>query len=350
MSTQQYILRQNAAAPETEQARLLYITKAQYSEEWDSSLHTHDCAELFLVTGGRGSLHAGSVTVPVTADDFIIVNGGVPHTETSDPKDPMKYIVLGVKGLETRSDPGGYAVLRHFSEQRQAAACMRMLLQEAEAAQPGYEAVCHNLLQIILLLLLRREAVILHPVVPGPKSRECSLVRRYIDSHFKENLTLEQLASMASLSKYYLAHAFQKEYGLSPIRYLTRRRIQESRFLLAETDHSLTHIARVLGFSSLSYFSQAFRRIEGVSPKEYRQNSRGGVKGVEEPEGTDNSAGTEGTKDAKGEEAPEGTERKEAPEGTEDAKKAEGPERTEDAKGAEEPKGTKDAKGAEGSG
>ncbi len=280
MSTKQYILRRSAASPKTEQAWLLYITQTQYSEEWDSSPHTHDCTEFFLVTGGRGSFHVGSAVLPVTADDFIIVNGGVPHTETSSLRDPMKYVVLGVEGLETQSGPGGYAVLHHFSEQRHAAACMRMLLQEAEAAQPGYEAVCHNLLQVLLLLLLRRETVMLRPVVPGPKSsRECSLVRRYIDSHFKENLTLDQLAAMANLSKYYLAHAFQKEYGLSPIRYLTRRRIEESRFLLAETDHSLTHIARVLGFSSLSYFSQSFRRIEGVSPKEYRQRSRGKTKG-----------------------------------------------------------------------
>lgn len=276
MSTQQYIFRRRAAVPETEQSRLLYVTQTQYSEEWNSSPHTHDCTELFLVTGGHGSLHVGNAVIPVTADDFIIVNGGVSHTETSDLKDPMKYVVLGVEGLETRCGSGGYAILHRFSDQRPAAACIRMLLQEAEAAQPGYEDVCHNLLQIILLLLRRREAEILHPAVPGPKSsRECSLVRRYIDSHFKENLTLDQLAAMASLSKYYLVHAFQKEYGLSPIRYLTRRRIEESRFLLAETDHSLTHIARVLGFSSLSYFSQSFRRIEGISPKEYRQRRRG---------------------------------------------------------------------------
>ncbi len=276
MSTQQYILRQSAAAPETEQAWLLYITETRYSEEWNSSLHTHDCTELFLITGGHGFFHVDSAVIPVTADDFIIVNGGVPHTETSDRKAPMEYVVLGVEGLETRSDSGGYTVIHRFSEQRQASACMRMLLQEAESARPGYEAVCHNLLQIILLLVRRREAAALRPVAPGPKaSRECSLVRWYIDGHFKENLSLEQLAAVANLSKYYLAHAFQKEYGLSPIRYLTRRRIEESRFLLAETDHSLTHIARVLGFSSLSYFSQAFRRIEGVSPREYRQRCRG---------------------------------------------------------------------------
>lgn len=274
MSTRQYFIGTKDVARDPAQAWLLYVTQTQYSGEWNSSAHIHDCTELFLVTGGHGSLLVDNTAVPVAADDFFIVNGGVPHTETSDPEDPMKYVVLGVEGLETRGDSAGYVVLHRFPEQKNAASCMRMLLQEAETARPGYEIVCHSLLQVILTLLLRGELSVAQPAPVSKSSRECSLVRRYIDNHFKENLTLAQLADMASLSRYYLAHAFQKEYGIAPIHYLTRRRIEESRFLLAETDHSLSDIARMLGFSSPSYFSQAFLRFEGVSPREYRRRSR----------------------------------------------------------------------------
>ena len=61
---------------------------------------------------------------------------------------------------------------------------------------------------------------------------------------------------------------------MSPINYLISRRIEESRFLLRETDHTLTLISQMLGFSSLSYFSQCFRRVEGISPMEYRKRNR----------------------------------------------------------------------------
>ena len=71
-----------------------------------------------------------------------------------------------------------------------------------------------------------------------------------------------------------MAHTFQREFGVSPINYLISRRIEESRFLLRETDHSISQIAQILGFSSLSYFSQSFRRLEGVSPVEYRRRRR----------------------------------------------------------------------------
>ena len=275
MSTQQYVLDRSGGVPALDGARLLYVTSAQYSAEWASAEHTHTCAELFFVTAGSGAMQIGQVPHPLTAGDLMAVSGAVPHTEISAPEDPMEYVVLGVDGLETLAGADGFALVPGFYHQRQVAQCLDMLLLEAQRAQTGYEGVCQDLMHILLLLLVRHRGSILQSAPREQKaSRECSLVRRYIDEHFKENITLDQLAAAAHLNKYYLAHAFQKEYGVSPIRYLTARRIRESKFLLAETDHSLSHIAQVLGFSSASYFSQCFRRVEGVSPKEYRQHSR----------------------------------------------------------------------------
>ena len=69
-------------------------------------------------------------------------------------------------------------------------------------------------------------------------------------------------------------HTFSREFGISPINYLISRRIAESKHLLGETDHSLSQIAHMLGFSSPSYFSQSFRKLEGISPMEYRKQSK----------------------------------------------------------------------------
>ena len=278
MSTRQYILPQAEPSPAVDGARLLYVTRAQYSAEWASAPHIHACAELFFVLGGSGSLRIQQEVLPVQPGDMIVVSAGVPHTENSQAADPLEYVVLGVEGLETLSGPDGYMVLHGFSQRPDVSACLDLLLQEAAGGGQSNAAVCQSVLRALLLFLLRERQSALLPVSQSAKaSRECSLVRRYIENHFKENITLDQLAALAHLNKYYLSHAFQKEYGVSPIRYLTRRRIQESRFLLAETDHSLSYIAQVLGFSSLSYFSQCFRRLEGVSPKEYRLRRRSGV-------------------------------------------------------------------------
>ena len=289
LSTQQYVIgkeRDGAEKP----ARLLYVTHAFYSEEWNSSLHTHTCAELFFITGGHGAFQVQQDRFPVAINDLVVINTSVPHAETSQNGSPMEYVVLGVEGLEPLTGIGGYALMHLLGEQEMVSTCLRLMVQEAREGQPGWEDVCQNLLEAILLRLRRREDFALSAAVPvGPRAnRECDQVRRYIDNHFKEDLSLDQLAGLVHINKYYLSHAFRREFGTSPISYLISRRIQESRFLLCETDHTLSQIAQILGFSSLSYFSQSFRRLEGVSPMEYRKRRRGRRGGGERIKSADN--------------------------------------------------------------
>ncbi len=248
MSQRQYAFQREAPAPGGP-PRLAYVSRDQYSSEWNSSLHTHGCAELFFITGGHGRFRTRKEEFPVAIHDAVIVNANVPHTEVSRLDSPLEYMVLGVEGLGTIAGAEGYALLHLHTGWEELMGCLRLMLQEAEAALSGEPSDART-------------------------SRECDLVRRYIDNHFKENLSLDQLAQLAHLNKYYLAHAFRREFGVSPINYLISRRIEESRFLLRETDHTLSLIAQILGFSSLSYFSQCFRRVEGVSPLEYRRRHR----------------------------------------------------------------------------
>lgn len=276
MSTSHHIFpRETTPAPEQSQAKLLYITCAQYSKEWNSTIHTHACAELFFVTAGRGRFQLQHESFPVAVSDLVLVNAGVPHTEVSQTGSPMEYTVLGVEGLEVLTNTGGYALSHISSGWEEMTVCLKLMLQEARSGQADYHLVCQHLLDIILLQLQRQDDLAIASSQPGHKvSRECDLVRRYIDNHFKENLTLDQLSAVAHINKYYLVHAFRKEYNISPISYLISRRTQESRFLLTNTDYTLSQIAQILGFSSPSYFSQSFRRLEGMSPMEYRKRYR----------------------------------------------------------------------------
>lgn len=273
MSSSQYSFSRAAGSPPGHGApRLSYLSKTQYSEEWNSNLHAHGCAELFFITDGHGRFRTQYEEFPVAIHDLIVVNANVLHTELSQLDNPLEYIVLGVEGLEAAGGANGYMMLHLHSGWRELTTCLELMLQEAREGQSGYEEVCRHLLEVVLVQLDRQENLALEADAAGPRgSRECALVRRYIDNHFKENLSLDQLATLAHVNKYYLSHAFRREYGTSPISYLISRRIEESRFLLRETDHSLSLIAQMLGFSSPSYFSQCFRRVEGISPMEYRQ-------------------------------------------------------------------------------
>lgn len=279
MSTSRYILDPLAVNPvDRSVTRLLYVSVARYSPEWHSTLHTHPCAEVFFVTGGFGYLRIPGRSVPIATGDVIIVNSNIEHTEISSEEQPLEYIVMGVDGLEaiTGDDGGdGYSIIHFQSGSDQILFYLRCLLKEIETRLPGYNTICQDLLEVVLLLLMRRSEFTVTFVPAARKSsKECAVVRRYIDNHFKESLTLDDLARIAHVSKYYLAHAFTREYGTSPINYLLSCRIRESRYLLSETGMPLSQISGMLGFSSPSYFSQSFRRIEGLSPMEYRRQCR----------------------------------------------------------------------------
>lgn len=253
-------------------ARLLNITWAQYSSEWNSTMHAHRHAEMFFIMSGSGTFQLQRHSFPVSGRSLVIINPGVMHCEQSNQGSPLEYIVLGVENLEMAANEQGYVLTTFNRDWDTVSVSLRLMLQEARSGQDGYSQVCQRMLEIILLRILRRRGLSLASEAVGmDDNRECGMVRRYIDEHFKESITLDQLAELAHINKYYLVHAFRKTYGTSPINYLISRRIQESRFLLTNSNHSLSQIARILGFSSLSYFSQSFHRTEGVSPMEYRK-------------------------------------------------------------------------------
>ena len=258
-------------------AKLLNVTSSRYGGDWHSVPHTHNHTELFYIVGGKGQFFIEDQVFPVDVNNLVVINPTVTHTEASLNAQPLEYIVLGIEGITLASGEnanGQFCLLDHF-ESAEISGCLRNILREMEQKSPGYEDVCQAFMEILVIRLMRSTtlSVAMEPqTIAG--NRQCALVRRYIDDHFKEALTLDLLAEEAHMNKYYLSHAFKKEYGVSPINYMLSRRIDESKYLLAETDLSLSRIAQLLGFSSLSYFSQAFRKTQEISPMEFRQSAK----------------------------------------------------------------------------
>lgn len=258
-------------------AKLLNVASAKYGGDWHSVPHTHNHMELFFIVGGKGQFLIDDQLYPVDVNTLVMINPNVTHTEVSLNAQPLEYIVLGIDGIElatSNTSNGQFSILNHY-ESMEISSCLRNILREMEQKNPGYEDVCQAYMEILIIRLMRTTALAV-PAEPQTVStnRQCAAVRRYIDLHFKEPLTLEQLAEEGHMNKFYLSHAFKKEYGLSPINYMISKRIEESKYLLAETDLSMSQIAQLLGFSSLSYFSQVFHRTQDITPKEYRQSQR----------------------------------------------------------------------------
>lgn len=252
--------------------RLLSVSSSRYEGDWKSIPHTHSFAELFYVKAGEGSFLVEEKSFPIHAGDLIIVNPSVMHTETSLTAKPLEYISIGVENLRfTFHNRKDYLLFASHSVPWNLTGYFVSILNEASSGALGNELVCQNLLEILTIQLMRFTDSAFSMVPIENPNRSLSHIKRYLDSNYQDDITLDSLAQMAHLNKYYFSHTFKKLYGQSPINYLTDRRIQISQDLLVSSDFRISEIARLCGFSSLSYFSQCFRKACGMSAQAYRQ-------------------------------------------------------------------------------
>jgi AraC-like DNA-binding protein len=104
-------------------------------------------------------------------------------------------------------------------------------------------------------------------------NRRLLRARDAMDRTYAQPLDVPALARIAHVSEAHFIRTFRATFGETPHRYLQRRRVERSMFLLRETDRSVTEICLDVGFSSLGTFSRTFREIVGESPTAYRNRA-----------------------------------------------------------------------------
>ncbi|MCL2718203.1 MAG: AraC family transcriptional regulator [Lachnospiraceae bacterium] len=95
-------------------------------------------------------------------------------------------------------------------------------------------------------------------------------VCEYINEHFNENLTLDEIAALSGFSKYHFSRLFKQFTNTSFYKYLNRKRIENAVDLLMDSQHTITDVALRCGFSSLSAFIRMFKIIRGCTPSEFK--------------------------------------------------------------------------------
>jgi AraC-like DNA-binding protein len=104
-------------------------------------------------------------------------------------------------------------------------------------------------------------------------NRRMLRARDAMDRAYAQPLDISALARIACVSDAHFIRTFRATFGETPHRYLQRRRVERSMFLLCETERSVTDICFDVGFTSLGTFSRTFREIVGKTPTAYRRTS-----------------------------------------------------------------------------
>lgn len=104
-----------------------------------------------------------------------------------------------------------------------------------------------------------------------PKKQDLREIKEYLEHHFSEKITLDELAGMFFINKFYLTRIFKEQFGLSINSYLCQLRITHAKELLRFTSLPIEKIGLECGIPDANYFSRTFKKVEGMTPGEYRR-------------------------------------------------------------------------------
>jgi AraC-like DNA-binding protein len=111
-----------------------------------------------------------------------------------------------------------------------------------------------------------------HPeeATTAPKKLSVVEVKEYLEQHYAEKISLDELSKQFFINKYYLTRVFKEQFGQSITAYLTSLRITHAKQLLRFSEKSVEEIGLECGLGQLHYFSRVFKEVEGVPPSVYR--------------------------------------------------------------------------------
>lgn len=106
---------------------------------------------------------------------------------------------------------------------------------------------------------------------PAAKRQNLQEIKDYLDTHYREKISLDELAERFFINKFYLTRIFKEQFGLSVNNYLLQIRITHAKRLLRFTDLTIEAIGQECGMTDANYFSRMFKKTEGITPGEFRK-------------------------------------------------------------------------------
>lgn len=246
-------------------------------------LHKHkDFLELLYVRSGTGVYIVDEQRYNISAGDIIICNAGVLHDEDPSQAQDLNTYALALADVHIKGMPANSLIAPEYSPVFPAGECadtvselMGMIHRLLATNPKGATEACNYLAAALvskLLLAIRKYCESEGNTVRSRTDIIAGQVKSYIDTHFDEQFTLQDISDAIRVSPYHLAHMFKENTGYSPMQYTVRRRLGEAQSLLITTSLSVTEIAVSVGFGNPCHFNTMFSKYIGMSPSRYRSS------------------------------------------------------------------------------
>lgn len=248
-----------------------YCTPQTYSQ-----IHRHDYLEIELIMQGGGvqqlnsslyKLQNGSISILRPADlHGVTLNKPTHYYNISFSEHLLDHALLqSIAAFRGNL----YAVLTGEEFSMAGLLCQALLL---EAGRPkANKLILHRLLECLMLTVQKRLALTLPP--PSEQQEPLQAALTYLQMHFMENPTLQQVAKVAHYNASHFSTCFHREMKQTYSQYLNHLKISYAKNLLITTDLKIDRIGSECGFCSESNFLRVFKQVTGTSPLAYRREA-----------------------------------------------------------------------------
>ncbi|HOJ09586.1 MAG TPA: AraC family transcriptional regulator [Clostridiales bacterium] len=255
--------------------------------------HWHDEIELLYVLEGSMTFVIGPKAYNINKRDIVIVKSGEVHRFEAKVACSHLFVEFGhyldtdLFKLPILIYPGMLSVLRAQNGSREdlnqlhskVESLMLDMLTEYNQKTDGWEFSVKASLYRIIVLLTRAfydkiEIEVEHKNITRGYTEILQEVFEYIEGHYNENITIEDVSEIANFSRHYFNKFFKKATGKTFASYINDIRLEKAQAFLKSSNQNITNIAYDVGFNSVKTFNRLFKESFGCTPSEYRGSVR----------------------------------------------------------------------------
>lgn len=263
----------------------------EFPQNFYTAQDKHPFRELIFVSGGRLSIKSDNFSGVLEKNQLLIHRPNEAHSLKTVENNAPTVIIIGFTCIGGEIDRfSGVPVSLDAQDVKKLAEIVKegrnvfappydvptYDMKKKKRAPYGAEQMLKNLLEYFLISITRKSGK------NAPKEEAVKVADKvnadeiisYIDDNFKEKITLDELAFIFRTNRSTLCKVFRARTGKTVIEYANDKKLSSAKEKIIRTDKTLTEIAEELNFESIHYFTRFFKKMTGLSPKEYRKENR----------------------------------------------------------------------------